>query len=98
MNTVLSLAILKYLSEHGRFNPGLLTIDSPILSLKEAGNEKASDSMKASLFSYLVSHQKYGQLIILENDIPDIDYKDANVIRFTKNNNVGRASLLYDPN
>ena len=54
--------------------------------------------MKASLFSYLVSHQKYGQLIILENDIPDINYKDANVIRFTKNNNVGRAGLLYDPN
>ena len=98
LNTVLSLVILKYLSERGRFNPGLLAIDSPILSLKEAGNEKASDSMKASLFSYLVNHQTYGQLIILENDIPDMDYKDANVIRFTKDNNVGRAGLLYDPN
>lgn len=98
LNTILSLTVLKYLSEHGQFNPGLLAIDSPILSLKEAGEEKASDTMKASLFSYLVSHQNYGQLIILENDIPEIDYRGANVIRFTKNNNVGRAGLLYDPN
>lgn len=40
----------------------------------------------------------YGQLVILENDIPGINYRDANEIRFTKYNNVGRAGLLYDPN
>lgn len=96
INSIVSLSFLKYLSEQGKYNPGLLAIDSPILSLKEAGNEKASDTMKASLFSYLVNHQRFGQLIILENDIPDIDYKDANIIRFTKNKRTGRAGLLYE--
>lgn len=70
-------------------------IDSPILSLKEKGSEKASDRMKASLFQYMLNHLENGQTIIIENEIPDFDYSKTNVIRFTKDEIAGRYGLLY---
>lgn len=94
LNTAVALTFMEYLSEYGEFSPGMLIIDSPILSLKEKGNEKTSDSMKASLFKYLVDNQNNGQTIIIENDIPEIDYSNANVIRFTKDKQNGRYGFL----
>ena len=95
LNTVVSLTFMEYLSQHGTFSPGLLVIDSPILSLKEKGNEQASDSMKLSLFKYLLKNQSNGQIIIIENEIPQLDYSEANLIHFTKDVNSGRYGLLY---
>jgi hypothetical protein len=40
--------------------------------------------MKSALFCYMRDHQQYGQVIIIENSIPEMDYGEANVIRFTK--------------
>ncbi|WP_302538326.1 hypothetical protein [Clostridium saudiense] len=74
----------------------MLIIDSPILSLKEKSDEKASDSMKSSLFKYLVDNQNSGQTIIIENDIPDIDYSKVNVIKFTKDKNNGRYGFFKE--
>lgn len=96
LNTAVALTFKEYLSEYGKFSPGMLIIDSPILSLKEKSDEKASDSMKASLFKYLVDNQSNGQTIIIENDIPDIDYSWANVIRFTKDKYYGRYGFLTE--
>lgn len=73
----------------------LLVIDSPILSLKEKGSEQASNSMKLSLFRYLLENQNYGQVIIIENEIPQLDYSEANLIHFTKDVNNGRYGLLF---
>lgn len=95
LNTVVALTFMKYLSQHGTFSPGLLVIDSPILSLKEKGSERASDSMKLSLFKYLLENQINGQIIIIENEIPQLDYSEANLIHFTKDVNNGRYGLLY---
>lgn len=95
LNTVVALTFMEYLAQYGVFSPGMLIIDSPILSLKEKGNDKASDSMKASLFQYMLDNQKNGQTIIIENEIPDLDYSKANLIRFTKDNTEGRYGLLY---
>ena len=50
--------------------------------------------MKSSLFRYLLNNQQYGQIIIIENDIPDVNYESANVIRFTMNENEGRYGFL----
>lgn len=94
LNTAVSLAFMEYLSEYGKFSPGMLIIDSPILSLKEKDDEIASESMKASLFKYFIEHQNNGQAIIIENDIPDIDYSNANIIRFTKDKQNGRYGFL----
>jgi len=94
LNTVVALAFMEYLTKHGVYSPGLLIIDSPILSLKEKGIEKASDTMKKSLFQYMLDNQDNGQIIIIENEIPNIDYSKANMIYFSKDINVGRYGLL----
>ena len=85
---------MEYLSEHGKFAPQMLMIDSPILSLKEKVDEEAPESMKVGLFQYLLDHQKHGQVIIVENEIPNLDYENANVIRFTKDIHNGRYGFL----
>ncbi|MDC3416596.1 AAA family ATPase [Aquibacillus salsiterrae] len=95
LNTVVALSFMEYLAQYGAFSTGLLVIDSPILSLKEKGSEQASDSMKLSLFKYLLENQNNGQIIIIENEIPQLDYSEANLIQFTKDVNIGRYGLLY---
>ncbi len=96
LNTVLAVALMEYLAEQSKYSPGLLIVDSPILSLKERGDEKASDTMKAALFQYLLDNQNAGQIIIIENSIPKLDYSKANVISFTKDVAQGRYGFLYD--
>lgn len=96
LNTAVAITFKEYLSEHGEFSPGILIIDSPILSLKEKSDEKPSDSMKSSLFKYLVANQNTGQTIIIENDIPNIDYSNVNLIKFTKDKQNGRYGFLNE--
>lgn len=97
LNTIVAVIFMRYLDECGKYSPGILAIDSPILSLKEPGEEKATDTMKSSLFRFLLEHQDCCQMIILENNIPEIDYGKTNIIQFTKDANVGRIGLLYEP-
>ena len=94
LNTVLALTLMKYLAERGKYAPGILIVDSPILSLKERGDEKTPDTMKAALFRYLLDNQDFGQVIIIENNIPDLDYSKANVIPFTKDTTYGHYGFL----
>jgi hypothetical protein len=96
LNTVLALSIMKYLSDKGKYASGILIIDSPILSLKEKEDGIATDTMKEALFQYLLNNMNDGQVIIIENDIPDLDYSSANVIRFTKDQSTGRYGFLED--
>lgn len=93
LNTILSIAFSKYLQSKGKYSVGLLIFDSPILSLKEP-DDKISDNMKNSLFKYFTNNLKGIQTIIVENEIPSIDYKNANIIRFTKIKSEGRYGLL----
>ena len=68
-------------------------MDSPILSLKEGGSD-TSAVMRKGLFEYLAKHQDFGQVIIAENQIPDIDYAGARLERFTHKEDEGRYGLL----
>ena len=95
LNTVLAVALMEYLVERGKYAPGLLVVDSPILSLKERGDESAPDSMKAGLFQYLLDNQHKGQVIIVENEPPALDYTGANLITFTKDTEHGRYGFLH---
>lgn len=52
------------------------------------------NTMKAELFSYFVNHQSHRQYIVIENNIPNIDYGSSNLIEFTKDENNGRYGLL----
>lgn len=71
-------------------------LNSPILSFKEKETKKTSDTMRNSLFENIVDNQKGIQTILVENEIPDIGYKDANIIHFAKEKNNGRYGFLLD--
>lgn len=93
LNTVLAYCLLKLLSTNGVYSPGLLILDSPVLSLKEK-DEQTSSVMKEALFKCLIQTDFPCQIIIAENDIPDIDYGDTNLINFTKDHSNGRYGFL----
>lgn len=88
LNTVLALVVQETMNEYNMFQPHLLVLDSPILSLKEreetTGTEVTTDGMRSGLFKYMISHEENRQTIILENEIPNIDYSGVHMIHFTK--------------
>lgn len=48
---------------------------------------------------YIVASNDIGptlQTIVIENEIPEIDYSNVNLIHFTKNANTGRYGFLID--
>lgn len=97
INTIFAFVLMKYLSVNASHAPKLLIIDSPIMALTERESDN-SEGMKSALFSYLANNQNYGQTIIAENEIPDIDYGKAKLIEFTGTNNRGRYGFLENPN
>lgn len=98
LNTILAIAVQNCLDEYNGYRPRLLVVDSPILSLKEKedhiGEEHTSETMKTGLFKYLLSHQDDRQTIIIENEIPKLDYSSAHLEEFTKDENRGRYGLI----
>lgn len=98
LNTVMALAIQEMLNEFNLHMPHLLVMDSPILSLKEreenVGTEITSDSMRGGLFQYMIDHEENRQTIVLENEIPPLDYSTANIIYFSRNSGKGRFGLI----
>lgn len=85
INVIVSMAMQEYLKEYGKYRPNLFVMDSPILSLKEgvAKSELASDGMRASLFKYFINHPCAEQIIIIENEVPNLDYSGVNMREFT---------------
>lgn len=98
LNTVMALAVQEMLNDFNLHQPHLLILDSPILSLKEreedVGTEITTDTMRGGLFQYLIDHESNRQTIVLENEIPHLDYSSANLIKFTKNKKVGRYGFI----
>ena len=87
LNSVMAIAVQEFLVETGIHPTWLLAFDSPILSLvekQESGDKLASDIMRKGLFKYLVKNTQGKQIIIVENNIPDVEYGDTNSIHFTK--------------
>jgi len=93
LNSIVAIALHQYLYEKGKHSLGILMIDSPILSLKEGMNDTSTE-MRTGLFEYLVKHQEFGQIIIAENSIPNIDYGKARREIFTHDVSHGRYGLL----
>jgi ATPase involved in DNA repair len=97
LNAVLAITVQDIIRENGLCNIGFMCIDSPILSLKEKKDaEDISETMKAGLFKYFVNHSSERQMIIVENTVPDIDYKDTTMIHFTKDEDNGRYGFVED--
>ncbi len=77
LNTAVAFALFQYLCEKGKYSPGLLIIDSPIQAMRE----KDGTELTKQLFNYIYDQSKCGQVIIVDNRIPeDSDEENANVI------------------
>lgn len=97
LNAIMAIALQELFNQFNLYKPNILVMDSPILSLAEKrkeGDKMASDNMKAGLFRYMDEHTNGYQSIVVENFIPNIDYRNANLIEFTKDPNVGRYGLV----
>jgi hypothetical protein len=95
-NSVVAIVLSRYMESKAKYSPDFLVLDSPILSLKEKETKKPSETMRNTLFENIVDNQKGIQTIVIENEIPEINYKDANIIHFTKEKNNGRYGFLLD--
>jgi len=95
-NSVVAIVLSRYMKKKAKYPTNFLVLDSPILSLKEMKTKKPSETMRNSLFKNIVDNQDGIQTIIIENEIPDIDYKNSNIIQFTKEKNNGRYGFLLD--
>ena len=93
-NTVMALALQRLLVAKAYYKPGILFVDSPILSLREKPSEEIPDHLKKALFTYLKQCSSEMQIVVIENDIPDIDYQGAHKIEFTKDRNNGRYGFV----
>ena len=80
-NSVVAIVLSRYMESKAKYSPDFLVLDSPILSLKEKETKKPSETMRNTLFENIVDNQKGIQTIVIENEIPEINYKDANIIR-----------------
>lgn len=97
LNTILAVAMENCLEKMGHYHPTLFVVDSPILSLKEKDLKRDSyvtEPMKEHLFRYFLTRADSPQTIVIENEIPSIDYEGANLIHFTKNKGIGRYGLI----
>ena len=95
-NSVVAIVLSRYMESKAKYSPDFLVLDSPILSLKDKQTNKPSETMRTTLFENIVDNQKGIQTIVIENEIPEINYKDANIIHFTKEKNNGRYGFLLD--
>ena len=95
-NSVVAIVLSRYMESKAKYSPDFLVLDSLILSLKEKETKKPSETMRNTLFENIVDNQKGIQTIVIENEIPEINYKDANIIHFTKEKNNGRYGFLLD--
>ena len=95
-NSVVAIVLSRYMQEKAKYFPNFLVLDSPILSLKEKQSKKPSETMRNALFENVINGQGKIQSIIIENEIPDIDYKDSRIIHFTKEKDNGRYGFLMD--
>ena len=95
-NSVVAIVLSRYMESKAKYSPDFLVLDSPILSLKEKETKKPSETMSNTSFEIIVDNQTEIQTIVIENEIPEINYKDANIIHFTKEKNNGRYGFLLD--
>ncbi len=88
LNVILSMAMQEYLAKHGKYKPCIFVLDSPILSLKEDvdASDLASESMKSSLFKYIISNPCAKQIVIIENELPPINYEGVHMKKYSKGN------------
>lgn len=88
LNSIVVMALSKYINEFGRYKSDLLMIDTPLDGLEE-GKERLSKGMQKGIFNLFIERGKSSQTIIVENldHLPNIDFEQAgvNIIRYENN-------------
>lgn len=84
--------------ENAVFPSWLDIVDTPFLGLDEGDTAHLPEHLKTGLLDYLTSHQKEGQVILIENtsDMPQtpLDREKVNIIEFEDNSE--RTGFLLD--
>ena len=94
-NSISALSFVEFLSSEAAYKLNFIILDSPILSLKEKEDDDVSDSLKSGLFNLFVKNPYNLQIIIVENELPpQVDYKNANIVEFTKDKHRGRYGFI----
>lgn len=102
LNTIMTLAMSKYLIDMNRPAPGFYAVDSSLTQLSEAEYKAQGDTIKQNFVEYLIRTAASRQVIIVEQTkrmpfIPDEDKeKKIHVIRFTGNREEGQYGFLND--
>ena len=101
LNSILVLALRKYMNDHGEINPHFYFLDSPLHGLMtETSDENNDDDLRKGFFKYIFENYADDQIIIIENtdnhELPDVSGDTNKVIEFTKNRTRGRYGFLND--
>lgn len=93
LNSIVSFVLHQYLEEKAKYKGLPFIIDSPIMSLREVSKAAPDEAkeiseareMKKPLFKYFLNHSRDSQTIVIENEVPDLDYgSDTKMIRYGK--------------
>lgn len=110
-NTILVLALRRYIHEHAIHKPSVVVLDTPTLGLEhqKSGTDlvtsrddtgRPKTGLLRNLFDYMVDTGGYGQLIILNNtDVTPttrFNREDATELIFGTNEDADRPGLLVD--
>jgi len=63
--------------------------------LKEKQSKKPSETMRNALFENILKNKNRIQTIVVENEIPDINYSDARIIHFTKEKEMDDTTFYW---
>lgn len=76
LNSTLAFCLFRYLCNKGAHRPGILIMDSPIQAMKD----KDGIELSKGLFEYITNNSACGQVIIIDNRLPDnANLKKANI-------------------
>lgn len=113
LNTVVLLALQKYIAEHAIHKPSVIVIDTPTLGLEHQGSGanlvtsrdevsgRPQTGLLRNLFDYMHQAGDYGQIIILNNtDVTPTSYfvyENSTELVFGEHSDADRQGLLNDP-
>lgn len=100
LNSVLILAMRKYINGVSINNPHFYLIDSPLHGLTMPDGVSKTKDVRQGFFKYIIDNLENDQMIVIENvntnDLPEKikSYSKVKVIEFTQDENRGRYGLL----
>lgn len=100
LNSVLILAMRKYINDISVNNPHFYLVDSPLHGLTMPDGVSKTKDVRQGFFKYIINNIENDQMIVIENvnsnDLPENieSYAKVKVIEFTQDENRGRYGLL----